>query len=118
MLASFKRSYLPSHLISNGKRCNTNIIEVCKSLHNQGLENLEETYVHPYWAGTKAEIKNFIEGAPEKNFLTIGILATTWFADKWAPLKHMKYATLNIALASKQKINLHFLKKVISGNLI
>ncbi len=43
---------------------------ICNSLKKQGLEELEETHVHPYWQAEKEEIRNFILGAPESNFLS------------------------------------------------
>lgn len=43
---------------------------VLQTLKDQGLDALEQSYVHPYWQATKEEIQKFILGAPEKNFLS------------------------------------------------
>lgn len=39
------------------------------ALSKNALQEKEKKYVHPYWQATKEEIKNFILGAPERNFL-------------------------------------------------
>lgn len=43
--------------------------KLCNSLNEQHLYEKEKQYVHPYWQTTKEEIKKFILGAPERNFL-------------------------------------------------